>query len=69
MDEEARNSEARFTLGDDDYVKTQLQATYNLVLRAEITASKEQKIKYLLVALGNIRDVLKRLGVETSPTD
>jgi len=57
-------SETRFLLGKDDYIRTQLKITYDLVIKAEMTSNKEQRVKYLLTALGNIQESLKLLGVE-----
>jgi len=56
--------ETRFILGNNDYVRSQLQVTYELVLKAQLTSKKDQKIKYLLAAIGNIQETLKLLGVE-----
>jgi hypothetical protein len=56
--------ETRFLLGKDDYIRTQLKIAYDLILRAEISSNKEQRVKYLLTALGNIQESLKLLGVD-----
>ena len=58
------HSEARFILGDEEYIKTRLETAYDLTLRARLTSNKEHRIKYLLIAFGCIQEVLKLLGVK-----
>lgn len=58
------NDESRFILGNEEYIKTQLDMAYVLILRAKLTSNKEQRVKFLLTAFGSIREVLTLLGVK-----
>jgi len=62
------SEETRFLLGNEDYIRTRLKSAYDLVLRAEITGDKDKKVKYLLTALGTIRECLKLLGASDAET-